>query len=564
MAPMADIRGAAPTSAAGAVGSSERRSITVLFADIAGSTAIAERMDPEDWTTVVGQAFARINATVERYDGTIARLMGDGVLAFFGAPVAHEDDPERAVRCGLDMVRAIAELGAAHRAKNGADLQVRVGINTGPVVVGVVGTDAAHEYTAMGDAVNVAARMQSLAPPGGVLVTEATHRFIAPLVDIRDVGLLELKGKADAVHAFEVIRLKPGATSPRGLAGIRSPMIGRDDQLARLSALFSVARARQGRIVSVLGEPGIGKSRLLAEFRAAVTAMDPAARWVEGRCLSYGQTLPYHLVLDLVRSMFGVSASADEPETRAVLGRALRDLLGESWAEPYSYLGHLLSIQLEPEMQARISALQGETIKRYVSSLATAIRAQSARAPMVLVCEDLHWADPASVDTLLALAPLMSDLPVVCIATSRVERGAEGWRLITGARDLFGDALAEIRLDPLSSEDSRTLVANLLQIESLPVATRDLILTKAEGNPFFVEEVIRMLVDRGMIVRQDDRWIATPSVAQVEIPDTLQGLLLARIDRLPPESRRTLRVASVIGRQFGVTLLERLLGGKTA
>jgi class 3 adenylate cyclase len=562
---MADMRGAAPTPAAGAVGSSERRHITVLFADIAGSTAIAEHMDPEDWTAVVGQAFARMNATVERYGGTIARLMGDGLLAFFGAPVAHEDDPERAVRCGLDMVKAIGELGAAHRAKEGADLQVRVGINTGPVVVGIVGTDAAHEYTAMGDAVNVAARMQAHAPPGSVLVTEATHRFIAPLVESRDVGVLELKGKSDAVHAFEVTSLKPGATSQRGLAGIRSPMIGRDDQLARLSALFSVARARQGRIVTVLGEPGIGKSRLLAEFRTAVTAMDPSAQWVEGRCLSYGQALPYHVVLDLVRSMFRVSASADEPETRTALGRGLRDLLGDGWAEPYSYLGHLLSIQLEPDMQARIStALQGETMKRYVSSVATAIRAQSARAPMVLVCEDLHWADPASVDTLLALAPLMSDLPVVCIATSRVERSAEGWRLITGARDLFGDALTEIRLDPLSSDDSRTLVANLLQIESLPVATRELILTKAEGNPFFVEEVIRMLVDRGMIVRQDDRWIATASVADVEIPDTLQGLLLARIDRLPPESRRTLRVASVIGRQFAVSLLERLLEGKTA
>ncbi len=553
---MADVQGA--------VGSSERRRITVLFADIAGSTAIAERMDPEDWTAVVGQAFARMNATVARYDGTIARLMGDGLLAFFGAPVAHEDDPERAIRCPLDMVKSIGELGAAHQEKHGVDLQVRVGINTGPVVVGIVGTHAAHEYTAMGDAVNIAARMQAYAQPGSVLITAETHRFIAPIVDSLDVGPLELKGRADAVHAFEVTGLKAGATNPRGLAGIHSPMIGRDDQLARLNALFSVARARQGRIVSLLGEPGIGKSRMLAEFRAAIAAVDPSARWVEGRCLSYGQALPYHVVLDLVRSLFGVSASADEPETRAALGRGLRDLLGESWAEPYSYLGHLLSIQLEPEMQARISALEGETMKRYVSSIATAIRAQSARAPVVLVCEDLHWADPASVNTLLALAPLMSDLPVVCIATSRVERSAEGWRLITGVRDLFGDALTEIRLDPLSNEDSRTLVANLLEIESLPTVTRELILTKAEGNPFFVEEVIRMLVDRGMIERQADRWIATERIADAEIPDTLQGLLLARIDRLPAESRRTLRVASVIGRQFGVTLLERLLEAKTS
>src|SRR5438128_4008939 len=174
-------------------GVSERRPITVLFADIAGSTSIAERLDPEDWTTLVGKAFQRMNRTIEQYGGTIARLMGDGVLAFFGAPVAHEDDPERAVRCGLDMVKAIDGLSAEHRAATAADLRIRVGVNTGPVVVGIVGTDTAHEYTAMGDAVNIAARMQSHAEPGTVLITAATHRFIAPLVEARDVGAVELK-----------------------------------------------------------------------------------------------------------------------------------------------------------------------------------------------------------------------------------------------------------------------------------------------------------------------------------------------------------------------------------
>src|SRR5579864_8833831 len=190
----------APTPGSRAA-SSERRPLTVLFADIAGSTAIAERLDPEDWTAIVGEAFACMNQTVERYGGTVARLMGDGVLAFFGAPVAHEDDPERAVRCGLDMVRSIEELDAARRTPGAAGLRVRVGINTGPVVVGLVGTDKAHEYTAMGDAVNVAARMQAAARPGSVLVTSATYRFIAPLVEAVDVGRLELKGKSETVHA---------------------------------------------------------------------------------------------------------------------------------------------------------------------------------------------------------------------------------------------------------------------------------------------------------------------------------------------------------------------------
>jgi class 3 adenylate cyclase len=550
------------TATRATVGASERRPLTVLFADIAGSTAIAERMDPEDWTAIVSQAFARMNATVTRYDGTIARLMGDGVLAFFGAPVAHEDDPVRAVRCGLDMARAVDQLSAELNAKEPIDLKVRVGINTGPVVVGVVGTDSASEYTAMGDAVNVAARMQALARPGTVLVSGSTHRFVAALVESVDVGALDLKGKTNAVQAYEVTGLKEGATG-RGLGGIHAPMIGRDPQLARVRELFAVAKAGQGRVAAILGEPGIGKSRLLAEFRAVVESSDESARWIEGRCLSYGQTLPYHLVLDVVRSIIGVSASASEPEVREALDRTLRELHGDASAEPYAYLGHLLSIKLDPEMQARITAVDFEAIKRYVSALVQTLRAISRKGPVVLVFEDLHWADAASVDALLALAPLTADLPLLLVMSSRSDRDAVGWRLVSGMRDLFGDALTEIRLDPLSSDDARSLVANLLEIESLPEKARELILAKAEGNPFFVEEVIRMLIDRGAIRREGDRWIATASVAGVEIPDTLQGLLLERIDRLPADSRRTLRVASVIGRQFGVTILERLLEERT-
>jgi class 3 adenylate cyclase len=539
--------------------SSERRPITILFADIAGSTAIAERLDPEDWTSLIGEAFTRMNRTIERYDGTIARLMGDGVLAFFGAPVAHEDDPERAVRCGLDMVRAIDELAAAQHAPGAGDLRVRVGINTGPVVVGVVGTETANEYTAMGDAVNVAARMQASARPGSVLITAATHRFVSQLVDSVDVGLLELKGKTDAVQAYEITGLKAGARQTRGLLGVRTPMVGRDAQLARLEEVFGVVRARQGRVACVLGEPGMGKSRLLAELRASVERTDGSVRWIEGRCLTYGETMPYHLVLDLVRSLIGVGASADEPLVAEALQSSLRDLLGDGWAEPYAHLGHLLSLRLDAEMQARVSTLDMETIKRYVASLILVLRAVSARGPVVLVCDDTHWADTASVDTLLTLLPSVVGLPVLVILSSRLERASPGWRLIAGARDVFGDALTEIRLEPLSLDDSRTLVSNLLRIESLPPATRDLVLAKAEGNPFFVEEVVRMLIDRGAIVRDGERWVATELVTTVEIPDTLQGLLLARIDRLPQESKRTLRVASVIGRQFGVTILERLL-----
>jgi class 3 adenylate cyclase len=532
-------------------GSSERRPITVLFADLAGSTAIAERMDPEDWTVLVGRALACMSHSVESYGGKVARLMGDGVLAFFGAPVAHEDDPERAVRCGLEMIGEIEELGS--------DLRVRVGVNTGPVVVGVVGTDTAHEYTAMGDAVNVASRMQSAARPGSVLVTSTTYRFVAQLVDAVDVGLLELKGKTDAVHAYEVTAVKRGAAQTRGLAGLHSPMIGRDAEIARLEQVFGVARAGQGRVACIIGEPGMGKSRLLAELRASVEKSDPAARWIEGRCLSYGESMPYHLLLDLVRSLIGVTALADESQVAATLETYLRDLLGDEWRETYAYLGHLLSLRLDPQIQARVSALEIETLKRYVSSLVAVLRAASARGPLVVVCDDVHWADSSSVEVLLTVMPTFASLPAPFVLSSRAERASAGWKLIASARDVFGDALTEIRLEPLSMDASRELVANLLTIESLPAAARDAVLARAEGNPFFVEEVIRMLIDRGAIVREGDRWIATDQVGSVEIPDTLHGLLLARIDRLPQETKRTLRVASVIGRQFAVPVLERLL-----
>ena len=215
-------------------------------------------------------------------------------------------------------------------------------------------------------------------------------------------------------------------------------------------------------------------------------------------------------------------------------------------------------------MQARLSALEIEATKRYVASLHSVLRATTTGGPIVMVLEDLHWADAASVEVLVPLLPLISQLPILSVMLSRSDRDSQGWRLIAGARDLFGDALTEMRLSPLTSDQTRALVANLLQIESLPPETRGHILTKAEGNPFFVEEVIRMLIDRGAIQRDGERWIANAGVGAVEIPDTLQGLLLARIDRLPQESKRTLRVASVIGRQFGVRILERLLETKTA
>jgi class 3 adenylate cyclase len=544
----------------------ERKVVTALFADVVGSTALAEQMDAEDWTAIMNSAFDRLSKVIVDYEGTIARLMGDALLAFFGAPVAHEDDPVRAVRAALDMLAETRKFSEEVQRNYGFEFAIRVGLNTGQVVVGAVGSDLKYEYTAMGDAVNLAARMQSAARPMTTLISNDTYRFIAPVFDTVDLGLIDVKGKSEPVRVYEVVGLKaePGQLRGLAVAGLESPMVGRDAELAALMQLSAAVRAGLGRVAVVVGEPGLGKSRLIAEWKAASSAGDSGGnsplQWAEGKCLSYGQNLAYHLLLDLLRSLLGVPSAAGGPETSAALQALTDELLGEHALDVYPYLGHLLTLSLEGAALDRVRMLDPQALQaQYLSALRQLLRASSARQPLVLVLEDIHWADPSSTDLLIKLLPLTTEVPLLFCFVTRPDRDAPGWRLVTAARETSGAGLTELFLNPLSESDSQRLVSNLLEIESLPEHTRSLILKKAEGNPFFVEEVIRMLIDRGAIYKEGESWRAGKEIGDVEIPDNLHGLLLARIDRLPDETKRTLRVASVIGRQFSVRVLEEVL-----
>jgi class 3 adenylate cyclase len=561
----------------------ERRVATILFCDVVGSTALAEGLDPEEWTEVMNEAFKYLIEPVYRYEGTVARLMGDAILAFFGAPIAHEDDPLRAVLAGLDIVAGMNSFAAKVKRERGLDFEVRVGINTGFVAVGEVGSDLRVEYTAMGDAVNLAARLQSAALPGMVLVSESTRQLIEPLFDWVDRGEMQVKGKAQHVHTFQVVRRRAAPGRVRGLAGLESQMVGRDEELATLLRLCGAVRAGMGRIAVVVGEPGLGKSRLIAEWKARVlqqAAPNPQSSvqsllWAEGRCLSYGEGLAYHLLTGLLRSLIGVSSTAEEEETRSALKALTTELFGSppiadnhsairnpqpALTEVYPYLAHLLSLQLEGEALERVRLLDAQALQtRYLEALWAFLRALAARQPIVMVLDDIHWADPSSVEMLSKLLPLAREIQVLFCFVTRPDHHAAGWKLVTAAREVVGVGLTEIMVNPLSDTDSERLVSNLLEVESLPEATRATILEKAEGNPFFVEEVIRMLIDRGAIVRKDGNWVAVQGVEAVNIPDTLHGLLLARMDRLSDEVKYALRIASVIGRQFPVKVLEQVL-----
>ncbi|MBL7184563.1 MAG: AAA family ATPase [Anaerolineae bacterium] len=530
----------------------ERRMVTILFSDIKGSTAMAENLDPEDVMEIMDGAFDVLIEPIYRYEGTLARLMGDAILAFFGAPIAHEDDPERACRAALEIIEGAQRYAARLEEERGiSGFNVRVGINTGLVVVGEVGSDLRVEYTAMGDAVNLAARMESAAEPGTILITEETHKLIAPLFETKPLGPVEVKGKAEPVSVYRVLASKVAFGKLRGIVGLESPLVGREVEFGALREAVERLRAGVGGVATLVGEAGIGKSRLVAELRrGAVTAR---LRWMEGRCLSYGTSIAYLLWLDVLRGLLGVTVEDSPVAVRDALRERVRTLCPEHFESVYPYLGRLMSLPLEAEDEAGIRDLEGEKLKSGTfRAMETLIQCAAGERPLALVCEDLHWADPTSMELLERLLALTDRAPllILCVLRPQTEHGS--WRLKETAARLYRHRHTDLWLDPLSAAESERLVGNLLRVEDLPPKLKWRILSHAEGNPFYVEEVIRSLIDSGAI-EQDEatgRWQATQDMSSIPIPDTLQGVLMARIDRLQEEAKRVLQLAAVIGRIF--------------
>jgi class 3 adenylate cyclase len=537
----------------------ERRVITALFCDVVNSTTLAERLDPEDWAEIMTDAFAKLAEPVERYQGTINKLLGDGLLAFFGAPAAHEDDPQRAVLAGLDIIEAMKPVRDRVRQDHGLDFQVRVGINTGPVVVADVGSEKASDHTAMGDAVNVAARMEQTAAPGTVQISGETHRLVAPLFDFKPLGEIDLKGKTERVPAYQVLGVKARPSRLRGIDSVSAKLIGRDRELKLLHGAVDKIRQGRGQIVCIVGEAGLGKSRLLAELAAEWRQDEDERRWDVMAGIPYDVSRPYGLFQNFARSRFGV----DLDDTAEDVHRKIYDKLsGEGHPDAQVALcsvaiGRLIAAKVLRD----VPDYPAEVIKQDIyDSLYPAMRSMAAENPAVVVVDDLQWADTASVDLLLHLVRLVDDVPILFLCAFRPDRQSPAWRVKQKAETDFHHRYTEVWLKPLTAEDTDTLVSELLNIADLPVALRQLILRKAEGNPYFVEEVVRTLMDEGIVKRTPDglHWTATRNVEDIHIPDTLQALLMARIDQLDQETKETLQLASVIGRTFYYRILKKI------
>jgi predicted ATPase/class 3 adenylate cyclase len=529
----------------------ERRVVTMLFSDVKGSTTMAEQMDPEDWAEIMDGAFEFLIEPIYRYEGTLARLMGDAILAFFGAPIAHEDDPERACRAGLEIVEGVQGYASKLGQERGlSGFNVRVGINTGLVVVGEAGSDLRVEYAAMGDAINLAQRMESAAQAGTVLITEDTHKLIAPLFETEALGRIQVKGRSQPVSTYRLLAVKEVSGKARGIAGLESPLVGREAEFAALQEAVVRLQGGVGGIVTVVGEAGVGKSRLVAELRKQAP---PDVQWVEGRCLSYGTSIAYLLWLDVLRDLLSVRAEDPPQAVRETLQERVQALCAEHFDDAYPCLARLMSLPLEAQHEAALRGLEGPKLKAVTfQAVETLIECAARERPVVLVCEDLHWADPTSTELLDQLLGLTDRAPLLVLCVFRPERGHGSWQIRETAAGTYRDHHTDLWLKPLSSAESETLVDNLLRAEDMPSGFHERILRVAEGNPFYVEEVIRSLIDNGAIIldRDSGRWRATLDVADIAIPDTLNGVLMARIDRLQEEAKRVLQMASVIGRIF--------------
>ncbi|HEX6263918.1 MAG TPA: AAA family ATPase, partial [Actinomycetota bacterium] len=551
-------------SQAGTAMREERRFVTALFADLVGSTALGERLEPEELKLVVGDAVGRIVGAVEAFGGTIKDLAGDGVLALFGAPVAHEDDPERALLAGLRIVEEIGEFADEVRRSWGIDgFGVRVGVESGPVVVGAVGAGSHVEYGAMGDAVNVAARLQAKAGPGTILVGEGTAARVDPLFEWGPPVQLELKGKSGSVAARPVIAPMATSVSTRGIEGVQAPVVGRERELAVVRELARAALEGTGAIAVMTGEPGIGKTRLLSEFRALfVEGSAPQGRplWLEGKCVSYGESMTYWPFRDLVRSWLGVLADEPEMRVRVALRRNVERLFGDRAAELTPYLAAMLGLTLEPDDQTRLGELSPEALQyRTFEVVRHWLQRLAEDGPVAVALEDLHWADATSLQLLERLLPDTEDSALLLVLTLRQERDHPAWRLKDDAARELPHRTTEMELEALSGDAGLDLLRSLVGTGTLPEDMEARILEHADGNPFFLEELVRSLADAGSLVRDGDGW-RYDHEADVEIPPTVEKVILARIDRLDPQPHATLMAASVLGREFGLPLLEAVTG----
>ena len=525
----------------------ERKLVTVLFADVANYTAMAEKLDPETVHQTMDGCFNILMHEVHRYEGTINQFTGDGIMALFGAPVAHEDHAQRACHAALSIQNSITEYGNKITKDLRIDFRLRIGINSGPVVVGAIGDDLRMDYTAVGDTTNIASRLESAAAPGNVLVSENTYKLAKDFFEFKDLEPLKLKGKVKLQDAYQLI--KPSAVETRleasAVRGL-TQFVGRKNSLAALSEALGKTSSGSGQVVGIIGEAGVGKSRLTLELKRSL----PNAKltYLEGRCLHYGDSIAYLPIIDIIKKYFDINDGDQEPEIRnKIKDKTL--LLDENLKSCLSPFQELLSLKVEDERYLQLEPQQKKD--RIFEAVRDVLIRESQNNPLIVVVEDLHWIDTTSEQFLDFLIGWLAKTRIFLILLYRPEYTHQ-W----GSKSYYH----KIGLDQLTYRSSVELVRTILNGCEIAPELEEIILSRSSGNPLFIEELTHNLLENGSIDRLGNRCVLAKKTSDVQVPDTIQGIIAARIDRIEDNLKGIMQVASVVGRDFAFRILETITG----
>jgi class 3 adenylate cyclase/tetratricopeptide (TPR) repeat protein len=537
------------SSAPAAAPDAERRQLTVMFCDLVGSTALSTGMDPEDLRDVIASYQSRCSAAVRHYDGFVAKYMGDGILVYFGYPRAHEDEAERSVRAGLDIVEAMAELNAAVRRPPGVELAVRIGIATGPVIVGdQIGEGTASETAVVGETPNLAARLQALAQPNQIVVSAATRAMLGDHFDLEDLGASELKGFAEPVPAWRV--LSPRDVESRFAAtrtGSSAPLVGRQEEMGLLLRAWDGACHGRGQVVLIQGEAGLGKSRLVEGLREA-TGKDHI--WVAIRCSPFHTASAFHPIIEHLKRVFGWQPEDTAPQHLAMLEAGLASFKTLPRSESVRLFADLMSVPVPEDRYPRLSMTAQQQRDATLDAIVAWLIEVAEGTPVLMAWEDLHWADPTTLEALGMLIEQAPTARLLVVATYRPEL-TPPW--------LQRSHMTPITLNRLERPEVETMVGHLAGGRLLPGEVVDHIVAKSDGVPLYVEELTKAILGSGVLEARGDAYALRGALAQLHIPETLQDSLMARLDRAP-RLREVARLGSVLGREFAYDMISALAG----
>ncbi len=553
-----------PRSARDIAAKAQRKLVTILFADVSGFTAMSETMDAEEVEEVMNSLWGQLDGAIVSHGGLIDKHIGDAVMALWGAQTAREDEPEQAMHAALamqaELVKFNERMGARLAAATGREitLRMRIGINTGPVFLGMMGTTG--EFTAMGDTVNLASRLEHAAPVGGILISHDAYRHVRGLFDVQPLEPMSIKGKTEPVQTYVVQRAKPRAfrLGTRGVQGVETRMVGREAQLETLqNAWRAVVAPGRLRGLTVVADAGMGKSRLLYEFSNWIELQPERMQIFRARAGEGMVNAPYAFLRDLFRLSFSIQEGDALAVAREKLERGFVETLGPEGVEPAHFIGHLLGFEFREAGSRYLQGLGEDARQIRARAFHAAVRYFTAVSagnghphPVMLLLEDIHWADDDSLDLIEHVAGECAARSIFVIGLSRpslyTRRAGWGEGFPTGS-------YTRLDLQPLTGAGSLALVSEILRRapEAVPLALQNLVVSRAEGNPYYIEELLKMLMETGVIVDNAGQWEVKPErLVEGQVPPTLTGILQTRLDRLEPEERETVQRAAVVGRVF--------------